>query len=76
MMYRVGTETGIGHRLCPIPTVKEIIRFVVRKATCEGNLDVTVYSVSDLMVFPCVEEFSNTRFGVQPDLHLPGTVGH
>jgi hypothetical protein len=28
------------------------------------------------MVFPSVEEFSKTRFGIQPHLHLPGTVGH
>jgi hypothetical protein len=76
MMYPVGTETGIGHRLSPIQTVKEIIRYVVLKVTREGNLDVSVYSVGNLMVFPSVEEFSKTRFGVQSDLHLPGTVGH
>jgi hypothetical protein len=76
MMQPVGTESGIGQRLCPIHTAKEIIRYVAWKVTCKGNLDVSVYSVGNLMVFSRVKEFSETRFGVQPDLHLPGTVGH
>jgi hypothetical protein len=49
---------------------------VVRKVTCKSNLDVSVYSVGDLMVFPSMEEFLETRFSVQPDFHLPGTIKH
>ncbi len=75
MMYPVGTETGLGQGLYPIETVKEIIRYMVLVVTCESNLNVSVYSVCNLMIFPSVEELSNTRFGIQPDLHLPGTVG-
>lgn len=66
----VGTETG--HRLYPIHTVKEIIRYVLRlpEVTCEGNLDMFVHSVGNLMVLHRVEEFSKTRFGVQQESHV------
>jgi hypothetical protein len=43
--------------------------------SCGGNLGVSVYSFGELMVFPSVDEFLNTRFGVPADLHLPGTAG-
>jgi hypothetical protein len=57
--------------------MKGVVRYgyVVSKVTCEGNLGVSVYFSGELMVFPSVEEFWNTRFGVQPDLHIPGTAG-
>ena len=45
------------------------------KVLCEGNLGVSVYSFGELMVLPSAEEFLNTRFGVQPDLHLPDAAG-
>ena len=60
MMYPVGTEAAIGHRLCPIQTMKEIIRYVGREVTCESNLGVSVCFFSDLSVFPSIKEFSKT----------------
>jgi hypothetical protein len=74
IMCPVEAEIGIGLRLCPTYTAKGIVRYGYVVA-CEGNLDVSVYFFGELIVFPGVEEFLDTRFGVQPDFHLPGTAG-